>query len=107
MKQLFLCGAISQNPNYKKDFATAEKKLQKKGYEILNPVEFCKGIKTWEACMRRCLLTLTTFKDLGIAKIEMPYKSKGADLEMQVAEALDYEIKSVDEWVRYGTNKTI
>ena len=100
MTQLYLCGAISENPNYIKDFETAHKKLQQAGYEILNPIEFCKELKTWEDCMRRCLFNLITHKVLGIAKIETPYKSKGADLEMQVAEALGYEIKSVDEWVK-------
>ena len=28
MKQLYLCGAISNNPNYKQDFETAYNKLQ-------------------------------------------------------------------------------
>ena len=100
MKLLYLCGAISNNPNYRKDFETAHKKLQKAGYKILNPVKFCKELKTWEDCMRRCLFTLITHKFLGIAKIETSYKSKGADLEMQVGEALGYEIKSDDEWVK-------
>lgn len=107
MTQLFLCGAISVNLNYIKDFETAHKKLKEAGYKILNPVEFCKELRTWEDCMQRCLFTLITNRALGIAKIETPYQSKGADLEMQVGETLGYEIKSVDEWVRYGTNKTI
>ena len=100
MNLLYLCGAISNNPNYKKDFETAHKKLQKAGYEILDPIEFCKELKTWEDCMRRCLFTLITHKVLGIAKIETPYQSKGANLEMQVAEALGKKIQSVDEWVK-------
>lgn len=100
MKLLYLCGAISSNPNYKKDFEKAYNKLHQAGYEILNPVEFCKGLKTWEDCMRKCLFTLTTLKDLGIVKIETPYQSKGAELEMQIAQALGYEIKSADEWVK-------
>ena len=100
MNLLYLCGAISNNPNYKKDFEIAHKKLQKVGYEILNPLEFCRELKTWDDCMRKCLLNLTTHRALGIAKIETPYHSKGASLEMQVAEALGYEIKSVDEWVK-------
>lgn len=100
MKQIYLSGAISNNPNYKQDFETAYNKLHKAGYlAILNPVEFCKGLKTWEDCMRRCLFTLTTYKALGIAKIESSYQSKGANLEIQIAQALGYEIKTVDEWM--------
>ena len=101
MKQLYLCGAISGNPNYKKDFERAYNKLHQAGYlAILNPVEFCNELKTWENCMRKCLLILSQYEDLGIARIETPYQSKGVELEMQVAEALGYEIKTVDEWVK-------
>jgi len=100
MKQLYLCGAITKNPNYKKDFEAAYNKLHKAGYSaILNPVEFCKGLKTWDDCMRKCLFILSRHKSLGIAKIETPYASKGQELELQIAEALGYEIKTVDEWV--------
>ena len=100
MKQLYLCGAISNNPNYKEDFETAIKKLQKAGYySVLNPVEFCKGLSTWQDCMRRCLFILSKHKVLGIARIETPHSSKGAELEIQIAQALGYEIKTVDEWV--------
>lgn len=100
MKQLYLCGAISENPNYKKDFETAYNKLRKAGYTaILNPIEFCEGLKTWDECMRQCLFILSRHKNLGLAKIETPYKSKGAELEIQVAKALGFEIKSIDEWL--------
>ena len=101
MMQLYLCGAISNNPNYKEDFEKAYNKLQKTGYyAILNPVEFCKGLKTWNECMKKCLLILSRHKVLGIAKIETQYTSKGVELELQIAQALGYEIKTVDEWVR-------
>ena len=100
MKLLYLCGAISNNPNYRKDFETAQKKLQKAGYKVFNPIEFCNELRTREECMQRCLFILITNGGLGIAKIKTPYQSKGANLEMQVAEALGYEIKSVDEWVK-------
>lgn len=86
MKQLYLCGAISKNPNYKQDFQIAYNKLHKAGYsEILNPIEFCEGLTTWDDCIRKCLFILSRHKVLGIAKIETPYQSKGMKLEIQVA----------------------
>lgn len=100
MKETYLSGAISNNPNYKQDFETAYNKLQKAGYSaILNPVTFCKGLKTWDDCMRKCLFILSRHKNLGIAKIETPYPSKGQELELQIAKALGCEIKTVNEWV--------
>ncbi|MEL3903743.1 MAG: DUF4406 domain-containing protein [Treponemataceae bacterium] len=100
MKQLYLSGAISNNPAYKQDFENAYKKLHEAGYSaVLNPVEFCKGMEDWNDCMRKCLFILSRHKNLGIAKIETPYPSKGCELELQIAEALRFEIKTVDEWV--------
>ena len=32
MKQIYLCGAVSNNPNYKQDFETAYNKPQKASY---------------------------------------------------------------------------
>lgn len=100
MKQLYLCGAISNNPAYKQDFENAYKQLHEAGYAaVLNPVEFCKGLKTRDDCIRKCIFLLSRHKELGIAKIETPYRSKGAELELQIAEALGFEIKTVDEWI--------
>ncbi len=100
MKRLYICGAISENPNYKEDFETAFSKLIEAGYsEILDPMRFCKDLETWEECMRKCLIILSEHRNLGLAIIETPYKSKGVELELQVAKAFGYEIKTIDEWV--------
>lgn len=98
MKQLYLCGAISRNPNYKQDFETAYNKLTSAGYSVINPLFFCNQSWSWKECMRKCLIVLCSHKDLGIARIQTPYTSKGAETEMQIAEVLGYEIKTVDEW---------
>lgn len=99
MKQLYLCGAISNNPNYKEDFETARERLLKAGYTaVISPIEFCNQYWVLKRRIRKCLIVLGSHKDLGIAKIETPYASKGVELEMQIAEVLGYEIKTVDEW---------
>lgn len=35
--KVYISGAITNNPNYKKDFALAEKIAKKCGYEVVNP----------------------------------------------------------------------
>jgi len=42
MKQLYLCGAITKNPNYKMDFENTRKKLIEAGFVVISPVIFCK-----------------------------------------------------------------
>ena len=39
MYKIYISGAISNNPNYKKDFTEAKKILTKLGYEVLSPIE--------------------------------------------------------------------
>lgn len=41
MKQLYLCGAISNNPNYKQGFEEAYNKLIKAGYSVVSSIIFC------------------------------------------------------------------
>ena len=98
MKQLYLCGAISNNPNYKQDFETAYNKLQKAGYAIVSPLYFCNEQWCWEQCMRECIRVLSTKK--AIAIIGDISNSKGARLEVEIGKALGMEIKSVDEWTK-------
>ena len=99
MKELYLCGAISNNPNYKQDFENARKKLIEADYSVISPVIFCKENWDWNKCMRKCLEIIARSKNLSIALIESEHKSQGRDLELSVAKALGLEIKTVNEWV--------
>lgn len=103
MRQLYLCGAISNNPNYKTDFENARKKLVEAGFVVISPVIFCKEDWSWTKCMRTCLEIITIDESLSIALIENEYESKGRDLELSIAEALGLEIKAVDEWIEGET----
>ncbi len=98
MRKLYLSGAISNNPNYKTDFMKAEKKLFDAGYAAANPLVFCEEVTGWNACMRKCLQELSFHT--AVAVIDTPHKSKGKDLELEIARALNMEIKTVDEWVK-------
>lgn len=39
MKKIYISGAITNNPNYKEQFAAAEAKLTAKGYSVINPAK--------------------------------------------------------------------
>ena len=74
MKQLYLSGAITNNPNYKQEFETAYKKLIKSGYSVVSPLIFCNDDWDWNTCMRKCLEILARNKNLSIALIDNQYK---------------------------------
>lgn len=99
MKQLYLCGAISNNPNYKQDFEKARKKLIEADFSVVSPVIFCKEDWSWNKCIRKCLEIIAKNESLSIALIESEHESAGRDLELSIAKALGLEIKTVDKWV--------
>lgn len=37
--KIYIAGKITGNPNYKEEFATAERELKKMGHTVLNPVK--------------------------------------------------------------------
>ncbi|UTC82702.1 DUF4406 domain-containing protein [Treponema denticola] len=99
MKQIYLCGAITKNPNYKMDFENARKKLIEAGFVVISPVIFCKEDWSWNKCIRKCLEIIARNENLSIALIESEHESAGRDLELSIAQALGLEIKTVNEWV--------
>lgn len=49
--------------------------------------------------MRKCIFILSRHKNIGIATIKTLYPSRGQNLELQIAEALGLEIKTVEDWI--------
>ena len=45
--KVYISGAITNNPNYKEDFANAEKLLKKHGFEVVNPASLGE-VDGWE-----------------------------------------------------------
>lgn len=83
--RLYLAGAISGNPDYRKQFATAAALLTLQGHEVLNPAEN-EEQPSWRAYMALSLRQLV--EQEGIALLPGWESSKGASLEAHVAEAL-------------------
>ena len=103
MKKLYLSGAITNNPFYKRDFKIARERLLKAGYtDILNPLEFCDQSWDWCTCMRKCLQVIVQHKDLGIAVISDCTYSRGRELGLEIAECLNLEICNIDGWVEWA-----
>lgn len=101
MKTLYLSGAISHNPNYKQDFEAAYKDLTEAGYAVISPLDICDDGWSWSTCMRCCIEALVTQCD-AVAIIPSGCDSAGMELEMQIAERLGMQVKTVETWIREG-----
>lgn len=86
--KVYISGPITNNPNYKEDFAAAEKLLKKHGFKVVNPASL--GEKdgwTWEDYMKKDIKLLVDCD--AIYLMDGWSKSKGARLEAKLASWLD------------------
>lgn len=96
-KTIYLSGAISGNPDYRKEFAFAEKELVKRGFAVVNPA-LRDGCDTWEEYMRADIADLVTKCD-AVAIVNNILNSRGALLEYEIAFELRMEIRPIGEWL--------
>lgn len=100
-KIVYLSGKITDNENYKKDFAAAELFLVQMGYMVLNPVrlgELSKNL-TYEQYMQICY-RLVDIADI-IFMVSGWQKSKGANAELSYAKSLGKEVKYQDYYAPF------
>lgn len=104
-KTIYLSGAISGNPDYRKEFGIAEKELVKRGFAVVNPA-LRDGCDTWEEYMRADIADLVTKCD-AVAIVNDITNSRGALLEFGIAFELGMEIRPIGEWLlSYSPRKT-
>ena len=101
---LYLSGAITHNPNYKREFEAARKDLINAGYTVASPIDICDDKWSWSTCMRHCIDVLVTQCD-AVAIIPPEYDSAGMEIEMQIAERLGMRVKTVATWIKEGKNE--
>lgn len=82
------------------NFAAAAKALRKAGYNVINPGEYegSANEMTWEECLRRDLILICQ-KCFAIATLPGWERSKGANLEVHVAEKLGMRIAPVQDFL--------
>jgi hypothetical protein len=79
-------------------FISAAKKLRKAGYLVINPAELDvnEPEDVWEECLRRDIRELMACS--GVATLPGWKKSRGANLEVFIARALGWPVKSATRW---------
>jgi|GEM_PF-1380146 len=89
-RKVYIAGPISDNPNFRKEFAEAEKKLQELGYEPVNPAKYEPPNMPYKYYISRGIIMLS-----GCDKIYMLkgwQRSPGATLEKHFAETVGIEV---------------
>lgn len=96
-KTIYLSGAISGNPDYRKEFGIAEKELVKRGFAVVNPAHR-DGCDTWEEYMRADIADLVTKCD-AVAIVNDITNSRGALLEITIARELRLAVAPLETWL--------
>lgn len=96
MKKVYISGAITGVDNYEELFKNAEDELKAKGYDVVNPVTIEQNHdNTWNSFMR---VDLKAMLDCDAIYMLSNYKtSRGANIELNLAKELDFEVIYEDE----------
>jgi len=106
MKHIYICGPVTgRRPQEAvKHFDGTEKKLRetfKESIGIVNPMRLCSSEMDWHKAMRLCVSELA--KCGGIALLQGWQRSKGAALELKLAQELHIPVVFVEQPVDYIT----
>lgn len=105
-KLVYISGKITGDDNYRTKFATAEQRLIRDGYKVLNPVEEAdrldrvhqamgRAAPTWSDYMRKCLLAIIDVD--AVYMLRDWQESRGARLEHYIASELGITIVYEEE----------
>lgn len=84
--KVYIAGKVTGEPKHScaLKFATAQKELEKRGYEVVNPIEVVGDLNAdWKTAMRKCIAALVECDAICI----LPDwdESKGARIELELA----------------------
>ena len=100
-KIVYLSGKITDNPNYKSEFACAELFLVQMGYMVVNPARLDEVANnlTYEQYMQICY-RLVDIADI-IFMVSGWQKSKGANAELSYAKSLGKKVMYQDYYAPF------
>lgn len=93
MKRIYIAGKVTGEPKHTcaLKFATAQKELEKRGYEVVNPITVVNDFNAdWQTAMRKCIIALMDCQ--GIYFLPDWQDSQGAKVEYKLAETVGIEI---------------
>jgi hypothetical protein len=96
--KLYVAGPMTGLPEYNiPAFAAATEQLRVKGYDVINPGRHGVNLSyIWSDYLRRGLTELLTCD--AVALLDGWQTSRGATLEVHVAEALGMPVRALDKW---------
>ncbi len=96
MKSIYISGAITGVPDFKKHFTAAANRLDALGWLVVNPAELDLGPgATWQMYMRKCVAMLCDVDEIYM--LPNWSTSAGAREERRIAKMLGIPVQYADE----------
>jgi nucleoside 2-deoxyribosyltransferase len=95
-RKLYLCGRVTGDDNYRVKFLKAENKLYDAGFYPVNPAACIPACTEWHQAMREAIGLMLQCD--GLALLPDWKKSKGAKIEVGLAQAIGIPVRAIHEW---------
>jgi hypothetical protein len=102
MTKLYICGKVTDDSDFARKFADAEKRLVRAGYSVVNPARIVPRQMSWGDAMRVCIKAMMRCD--GVALLYDWADRKGATIEANLAASLDITVAPLKTWT--GEEKT-
>jgi len=98
MKNIYICGKVSGDPDYDIKFLKEENRLFSLGYEPVNPAAFISRKEEWSKAMRTAIRAMLLCD--GVSLLPDWKKSKGAKIEARLARELGMDVRDNVKWLK-------
>jgi len=95
MKNIYICGKVTGDPNYKEKFFNETERLYSLGYEPVSP-SVIPSTYDWAKAMRTAIIMMLLCD--GVSLLPNWKKSKGAKIEAKLARELGLDVKESKDW---------
>jgi hypothetical protein len=96
MKNIYICGKVTGDPNYQEKFCMQEERLNSLGYEPVNPAACIWSDEEWSKAMKLAIRMMLLCD--GVSLLPDWRKSKGARIEARLARDLGIDVRENNLW---------
>jgi hypothetical protein len=96
MKNIYICGKVTGDPNYKDKFLKEDDRLFSLGYEPVDPAACISSSEVWSKAMKLAIRMMLLCD--GVSLLPDWRKSKGAKIEARLARKLGMDVRESKKW---------
>jgi len=97
-KNIYICGKVTGDPNYREKFLKEDDRLFSLGYEPVDPTACISSKESWSKAMKLAIRMMLLCD--GVSLLPDWRKSKGAKIEKRLARELGMDVRDSRKWLK-------